>query len=105
MTYLPKNGNFFIRAEICCTCGFAGANALECGRYGSGNITLTIDNEGIQTEGQCGRHCHGGPTDTISVYEFDAESQEVVGTYNFVGSAPVYQLFVSPTARASSCLR
>jgi hypothetical protein len=96
MTYSPKNGHFFIRAEVCCTCGFAGADALECGRYGSGNITLTIDNEEIQTEGQCGRHCRGGPTDTIGVYEFDAESQVVVGTHNFVGTAPVYQPFVSP---------
>ena len=31
----------------------------------------------------------------VSVYEFNAESQMVVGTHNFVGSAPIYPPFVS----------
>ena len=35
------------------------------------------------------------PLCKISVHEFDAESQMVVGTYNFVGPVPVYQPFVS----------
>merc|ERR1719410_349513 len=96
MAFSPKNGHLFIRSEVCCTCGFEGADSFECGRYGSGNITLTIDNEEVVTEGQCGRHCRGGPTDTIGVIEFDAASGKVVGEHPFVGSAPVYQPFSSP---------
>lgn len=99
MVYSPHNGHFFIRAEVCCTCGFEGADALECGRYGSGNITLTADGVDMLTEGQCGRHCRGGPADTIGILEFDAASEKVVGTHNFVGSAPVYQPFVSPDGK------
>lgn len=100
MVFSPQNGHFYIRAEVCCTCGFEGADALECGRYGAGNITLTGDDgKEYVAEGQCGRHCRGGPTDTIGVLEFDAASERVVGTHNFVGSAPVYQPFVSPDGK------
>lgn len=99
MAFSPKNGHFFIRAEVCCTCGFAGADSLECGRYGSGNITLTIDGAEVQTEGQCGRHCRGGPTDTIGILEFDTNSEKVIGMHNFVGSAPVYAPFASPDGK------
>jgi hypothetical protein len=56
------------------------------------NITLGD----LQTEGQCGKHCRGGPTDTIGVIEFDTMSDTIVGTHTFVGSAPVYAPFSSP---------
>ena len=34
--------------------------------------------------------------DSSSLLKFDGEPQVVVGTHNFVGSAPMYQLFLSP---------
>lgn len=92
VAFSPKNGHIYARTEVCCTCGFLGADTLECGRYGSVNIT--IGGEG--TEGQCGRHCQGGPTDTIGVVEFDTNTDTIVGTHSFVGEAPVYEPFSSP---------
>ena len=92
MAYSPKNRHLFARTEVCCTCGFEGADSLECGRYGSKNITIS----GEMTEGQCGRHCQGGSVDTIGVIEFDTTTDTIVGTHQFVGSAPVYAPFSSP---------
>lgn len=92
IAYSAKNGHLFARTEVCCTCGFEGADNLECGRYGSKNITVS----GETVEGQCGRHCQGGPTDTIGVIEFDTATDTVIGTHKFVGSAPVYAPFSSP---------
>jgi len=96
MAFSSKNGHIFIRAEVCCTCGFGGADNIECGRYGSSNITMKIDGVDTLTEGQCGRHCRGGSTDTIGIIEFDTNSAKVIGQHNYVGSAPVYAPFVSP---------
>lgn len=96
MAFSPKNGHLYIRAEVCCTCGFEGADNAECGRYGSSNITLELDGTSVVQEGQCGRHCRGGPTDTMGVLEFDVATGTTVGTHPFVGSAPVYAPFASP---------
>jgi len=92
MTYSPMNGHLYARTEVCCTCGFEGADALECGRYGSKNITIS----GEEVEGQCGRHCQGGVTDNIGIIEFDTHTDTVVGTHPFVGTAPTYAPFTSP---------
>lgn len=92
IAFSPVNGHIYARTEVCCTCGFLGADTLECGRYGSKNITIG----GNLTEGQCGKHCRGGPTDTIGVIEFDTNTDTIVGTHGFVGSAPVYAPFSSP---------
>lgn len=92
IAYSPKNGHIFARTEVCCTCGFEGADNFECGHYGSYNITIA----GELTEGQCGRHCRGGPTDNIGIIEFDTKTDTVVGTHQFSGSAPVYAPFASP---------
>jgi hypothetical protein len=91
MIYSPKNEHLFARSEVCCTCGFEGADTLECGRYGSKNITIS----GAVVEGQCGRHCQGGPTDNIGIIEFDTKTDTVVARHEFVGSAPVYEPFIS----------
>lgn len=40
MAYSQKNGHIFLQSQVCCTCGFEGADALECDRYGSQNITV-----------------------------------------------------------------
>jgi len=92
MTYSPKNGHIYARTEVCCTCGFEGADALECGRYGSKNITIS----GEEVEGQCGGHCRGGVTDNIGIIEWDTHTDTMVGTHEFVGTAPTYQPFTSP---------
>ena len=89
------NGHLYARSEVCCTCGFEGADNLECGKYGSTNITIA----GELIEGQCGSHCRGGITDTIGVIEFDTNTDTVVGTHRFVGSAPVYAPFASPDGK------
>jgi len=95
MTYSPKNGHIYARTEVCCTCGFEGADALECGRYGSKNITIS----GEEVEGQCGGHCRGGSTDTIGIIEFDTKTDTMVGTHKFVGTAPTYAPFTSPDGK------
>ena len=40
MAYNPKNRHLYVRSQVCCTCGFEGADTLECGRYGTANVTL-----------------------------------------------------------------
>lgn len=95
IVYSPVNGHLYARSEVCCTCGFEGADNLECGKYGSQNITIA----GELIEGQCGSHCRGGITDTIGVIEFDTNTDTVVGTHRFVGSAPVYAPFASPDGK------
>jgi len=96
MAYSPVNGHIYARTEVCCTCGFEGADSLECGRYGSENITVA----GVTTEGQCGRHCRGGVADNVGVIEFDTNTDTIVGTHEFVGlSAPVYAPFSSPDGK------
>lgn len=92
MVYSPKNQHLYLRSQVCCTCGFEGADTLECGRYGTTNIT----NDGVTTEGQCGRHCAGGPADTIGVFEFDTVTETVIGNHQFVGSSGVDTPFTSP---------
>lgn len=93
MVYNPKNEHLFIRSQVCCTCGdFAEADSTECGGYGSANITL----DGQDYRGQCGRHCNGGPADTVGVFEFDTVSETVVGNHAYVGSTGIDTPFTSP---------
>lgn len=92
MAYSAKNQHIFVRTQVCCSCNFVGADQLECDRYGSYNITL----DGKLVEGQCGRHCAGGVRDTIGILEFDTNTDTVVGTHSFVGSAPVETPISSP---------
>ncbi len=51
---------------------------------------------GETVEGQCGRHCEGGPTDTIGIFEFDTRTNKVVGTHSSAGSAAAAATFTSP---------
>lgn len=92
LAYSSVNQHLYLRTQVCCTCGFAGADNLECGRYGSQNITL----EGQIVEGQCGRHCEGTFADTIGVIEYDTVSETIVGTITSVGGTPIKSPFVSP---------
>jgi len=92
MAYSPANQHIFTRSGVCCSCGFEGADLLKCDRYGSSNITI----RGETVEGQCGRHCEGGPTDTIGIYEFDTKTDTVVGNHMNVGSGAADSMFTSP---------
>eukprot|EP00980_Cylindrotheca_fusiformis_P024621 scaffold12169_cov132-Cylindrotheca_fusiformis.AAC.9 len=38
IAYSPKNKHIFARTQVCCTCGFEGAEMAECGHYGTLNI-------------------------------------------------------------------
>jgi len=80
VAYSRVNEHIFVRASVCCTCGFDGSDLGEdCGRYGSSNVTITTGPfAGTIAEGQCGR-CDGlVNVDTLGVYEFDT------GTDSFV---------------------
>jgi len=95
MAFCPVNQHLFLRSQVCCTCGYEGADNLECGNYGSSNITI----DGILREGQCGRHCVGGPADTIGVVELNTLNNTVVAQHQFVGAAPIDQPLVSPDGK------
>ena len=42
VAYSPINKHIFVRASVCCSCGFEGSDMGEdCGRYGSDNVTIT----------------------------------------------------------------
>jgi hypothetical protein len=41
VAYSGKNQHIFLRASVCCSCGFVGADNEDCGRYGSSNVTIT----------------------------------------------------------------
>ena len=42
VAYSRVNQHIFVRASVCCTCGFEGSDLGEdCGRYGSDNVTIT----------------------------------------------------------------
>lgn len=70
----------------------------DCGRYGSDNVTITTGpNAGKVMPGQCGR-CDGLPIDNIGVYEFDTQTDTIIGHHvmdNGSGGDP----FASPDGR------
>jgi len=83
VAYSRLNRHIFVRASVCCTCGFEGADLGEdCGRYGSSNVTITTGPAaGEVLEGQCGR-CDGlANVDSLGVYEFDTATDSIVGNH------------------------
>merc|ERR1712008_288278 len=77
------NRHIYVRASVCCTCGFVGSDLGEdCGRYGSANVSITTGpSAGQITEGQCGR-CDGiAGVDTLGVMEFDTSIDEFIATH------------------------
>ena len=82
VAYSKMNQHIFIRASVCCTCGYAGADNEDCGRYGSDDVTLTTGPfAGQVKQGQCGR-CDGAVgVDTLGVYEFDTATEKFVGSH------------------------
>jgi len=100
VAYSRKNGHIYVRASVCCTCGFEGSDLGEdCGRYGSSNVTITTGpSAGQIMNGQCGR-CDGlEGVDTIGVYEFDTSTDSIIANHampNGAGGDP----FGSPDGR------
>lgn len=83
MTYSPVNEHIFTRARVCCSCGFEGADALECGRGSSSVLIQTGPSASdLQQEGICGSGCEGTPADTIGVIEFDTVGKKIVAEHN-----------------------
>ena len=39
--YSPINKHLYIRSQVCCTCGFEGADKVSCGRSPGSNVTVT----------------------------------------------------------------
>jgi len=81
--YSRVNQHVYVRASVCCTCGFVGSDLGEdCGRYGSSNVTITTGpSAGTITEGQCGR-CDGiAGVDTLGVMEFDTSSDKFIASH------------------------
>jgi len=83
IAYSQKNKHAFVRTSVCCTCGFEGADALDCGRYGSKNVNVTTGPFAgvVGVSGMCGR-CDGiAGVDTLGVYEFDTTTDTIVGNH------------------------
>jgi len=83
VAYSSVNRHIFVRASVCCTCGFEGSDLGEdCGRYGSDNVTITTGPfAGGVAQGQCGR-CDGiVGVDTLGVLEFDTSTDTFVGQH------------------------
>jgi len=100
VAYSRVNQHIYVRASVCCTCGFEGSDMGEdCGRYGSANVSITTGPfAGSVTQGQCGR-CDGiAGVDTLGVMEFDTSTDTFVGHHvmpNGAGGNP----FGSPDGR------
>jgi len=99
VAFSRMNQHIFVRASVCCTCGYVGSDKGEdCGRYGSDNVTITTGPlAGQVAEGQCGR-CDGLTVDNIGVYEFDTNTDTIVGQHTMAdgtGGDP----FASPDGR------
>lgn len=83
VAYSRLNRHIFVRASVCCTCGFFGSDLGEdCGRYGSSNVTITTGRSaGTITEGQCGR-CDGiSGVDTLGAMEFDTSTDTFIASH------------------------
>ncbi len=97
MAYSHVNQHIYLRAYVCCTCGFDGADLASCGRGGSGrpvNVT-TGPSIGTDVVGTCGHGCEGSVADTIGIYEFDTQKNTFVGNWQMsdgLGADP----YVSP---------
>ena len=87
LTYSPVNRHMFVRARVCCACGFEGADVATCG----GRYSSTVEKVLVQTgqfadanpqNGTCGGSCEGTGADTIGVVEFDTVGKTIVATHN-----------------------
>jgi len=84
VAYSKVNEHIFVRASVCCTCGFEGADlGLDCGRYGAENVTIQTGPfaGSVNISGTCGR-CDGVMgVDTLGVYEFDTATDTIIGNH------------------------
>jgi len=83
MTHSPVNNHVYMRARVCCSCGFPGADDEECpGRFGLVNVTTGPTAGMMNVNGTCSSSCEGNSADTIGVYEFDTVNKVVVTNHN-----------------------
>merc|ERR1712241_1184644 len=89
LTYSPVNNHMFVRARVCCACGFEGADVATCG----GRYSSVVQKVLVQTgqfadanpqNGTCGGSCEGTGADTIGVIEFDTVGKNIVSTHNIL---------------------
>jgi hypothetical protein len=82
MTYSPVNRHLFVRARVCCACGFEGASFAECSNPRLVNV-LTGPNAGMMNvNGTCGAGCEGKVADSVGVVEFDTLNGEGITSHN-----------------------
>jgi len=84
LTYSPVNQHMFTRARVCCSCGFEGADNLECSSRGAQSVIVqTGPSESVaEQDGACGAGCEGTTADTIGVIEFDTVGKTIVAEHN-----------------------
>lgn len=84
VAYSKVNGYIFVRASVCCTYGFENSDlGLDCGKYKAENVTIRTGRfaGSHNISGTCGR-CDGvEDVDTLGVYEFDTETDTIIGNH------------------------
>jgi len=80
MAYSHVNQHIYLRAYVCCSCGFDGADLPTCGRGGGKPVDITTGPSAgsLGVEGSCGHGCEGSVADTIGVMEFDTKTNRFV---------------------------
>jgi len=83
MEYSHQNRHLFMRAYICCSCGFEGSDlGLSCGRGRERFVdVVTGPNQAMNVTGKCGHSCEGTAADTAGVYEWDTVGKNLVAQH------------------------
>ena len=100
MNYSHANKHLYIRAYVCCSCGFEEADVAECSSRGTPRRidVVTGPNKATNVTGTCGHGCEGTPADSIGVYEFDTVTKNFITTHNSASKNGA-QAFVSSNGR------
>lgn len=98
VAYSRQNRHIYVRANVCCTCGFVGADSERC-QLGPSDVLITTGPlAGQIAQGQCGYGCDGTSVDTLGVIEFDTRTDTIIGNHRMpdgIGGDP----FSSPDGR------
>lgn len=79
-TYSPVNRHLYVRAAVCCSCGFEGADSdRACPSWAPTGPIKTGPFAGrSDVNATCGRRCYGTAADTVGFFEFDTISKTFV---------------------------
>ena len=98
-TYSPVNRHVYMRATICCACGFEGADTeRECpsfGPQGVQDIKHGPFKGRTDINGACGSRCYGTAADAVGIVEFDTVSKTFVNQMK-IDSGMGAQPYASP---------